>query len=528
MDNTDNFELELWNSQNEMVVLGSLYKNPEDAFLYIDTIKNADFHDKAMAFYHALLNEYLMTYSSEITQSKMNMFASMNNTRLQGYKKFGCFKTIEDIMSLSVSSSEELKQQVEILKKWSVLRGINASGYDVSRILKHPKFNSLTADECANLIRGNLDKICSNIITGLDEPIDLSSNAASLMDSFLETPERGYQLEWDFLNRVCAGIMLGDSLGILAGSNFGKGRSLIYLCTHLALCENLKIGFIANEMSAESMRLAEITTVLNSPSIQKLHGNQLNITEKRFKTGAYKDDSGNLIYRNMDNEGNYTESVDQFRERIQKTSSEYRGVKDAMQWFEEHGKNSILFKNCAANYTDESLIRTIRSMVLSRSCDIWAYDTLKHSSGSDMSRSSDFVTTTTKLIECNQTLKSAAILTAQMNNSVFQARPEDVNQSSIASGSYIYHLFDQMLVILHLKKEMYDDYVFRKFNSDGSYKDYELNKEKKFTAIPLIKNRRGGKNVYLLETDLDRNIWKEVKNGILVPKEKKKKNDLMW
>lgn len=528
MDNTENFELELWNHQNEMIVLGSLYKNPEDAFLYIDTIKNTDFHDKAMAFFHALLNDYLIKYSSEITEAKMNMFASENTTRLQGYKKFGFYKTIKSIMNFAVSSSEELKQQIEILKKWSVLRGINASGYDVSRILKHPKFNSLTADDCANLIRGNLDKICSNIITGLDEPIDLSLHASSLMDSFLETPERGYQLEWDFLNRVCAGIMPGDSLGILAGSNFGKGRVLIYLCTHLALCEGLKIGFIANEMSAESMRLAEITTVLNSPSIQKLHGNKLNITEKRFKTGAYKDDNGNIIYRNTDKDGNYIESVDQFRERIKSISSEYRGVKNAMQWFEEAGQSSILFKNCAANYTDESLIRTVRSMVLSRSCDIWAYDTLKHSSGTDMSKWSDFVTTTTKLIECNQTLKSAAILTAQMNNSVFQAKPEDVNQSSIASGSYIYHLFDQMLVILHLRKELYDDYTFRKFNSDGTYKDYDLDKEKNFTSIPLIKNRRGGKNIYLLETNLDRNLWQEVKSGILIPKEKNKKNDLMW
>ena len=290
--------------------------------------------------------------------------------------------------------------------------------------------------------------------------------------------------------------------------------------------ENVKVAFIANEMSAESMKNAEISVILNSPDIQKLHGNKLNIQEKRFKTGAYKDSDGNIIYRNIDANGKYTETVEQFRERLEKTSAEYRGVKSAMEWFEEYGKETVLFKNCSADYSDEALQRMIRQFVLSKGVDVWFYDTLKHSSGSDMSKWSDFVQTTTRLCELNQTLKSAAILSAQMNNSAFQMRPEDVNASAISNASYIYHLFDQMLVLLHLKKDMYDDYTLRQMMRDGSYKDFELNKDEHLTACSLIKNRRGSKAVYLLRTDLDRNLWQE-KNGILVPKPKTKK-DLMW
>ena len=527
MENTD-FELELWNHQNEMVVLGTLFSKPEEAgFTYIDAIKNSDFHDPAMRFYHSLFNDYILTYSVDVTEAKMNMFCSMNTTRMQGYKKFGMFKTIKELMKFSVASNEEMKQQVGILKKWSVLRGINKNGYDVSRLLSHPKFNSLSADDCANLIRGNLDKVCSRIITGIDDPIDLSDNALSVMESYLEAPERGHQLEWDFLNRACAGIMPGDSLGVLAASNSGKGRSLIYLATHLALVEGVKVAFMANEMGAESMKNAEISVILNSPAIQNLHGNELCVQEKRFKTGAYKDINGNIIYRNTDDSGNFTETVESFKARLEKTSPEYRGVKSAMKWFEENGKDTILFKNCSADYSDAALQRMVRQFVLSKGVDVWFYDTLKHSSGSDLSKWSDFVQTTTRLCELNQTLKSAAVLSAQMNNSVFQVRPEDVNSSSIASGSYIFHLFDQMVVLLHLKKEMYGDYVLRKKNQDGTYTDVELDQNEHLTSCSLIKNRRGSKAVYLLNTDLDRNLWIEKKNGILVPKEKKKK-DLMW
>lgn len=527
MENTD-FELELWNHQNEMIVLGSLFSQPEEVgFTYIDAIKNSDFHDPAMRFYHSLFNDYILTYSVDITETKVNMFCSMNTTRMQGYKKFGMFKTIKEIMRLATNSNEELKRQVDTLKKWSVLRGLQKNGYDVSRILSHPKFGSMTADECANIIRGNLDKVCSRIITGIDDPIDLSDNVSSILDSYLETPERGHQLEWDFLNQACAGIMPGDSLGVLAQSNSGKGRSLIFLAMHLALCEGVKVGFVANEMSAESMRNAAIAVVCNSPSIQKLHGNELSIQEKRFKTGAYKDNSGNIIYRNIDNEGNYTETTEQFKARLEKISREYRGVKDAVKYFEEQGKNKILFKNCSADYSDAALQRLIRQLVLSRGVETWVYDTLKHGSGSDMSKWSDFVQTTTRLCELNQTLKSSAIMSAQLNNNSFQMRPEDMNSSAIANGSYIYHLFDQMLVLLHLKPEMYGDYVLRVKQPDGSYRDYELDKNEHLTSCSLIKNRRGGKAVYLLKSDLDRNLWTE-KNGILIPKEKPKKISEIW
>lgn len=526
MDNLD-FELELWNHQTEMIVLGSLFAKPEEAgFTYIDAIKNSDFHDPAMRFYHSLFNDYILTYSMDITETKFNMFCSMNTTRMQGYKKFGFFKPVKEIMKFATNSNEELKRQVDTLKKWSVLRGLQKNGYDVTRVLSHPQFSTMSADECANFIRGALDKVCAKIITGIDDPIDLSDNASSIIDGYLETPERGHQLEWDFLNKVCAGIMPGDSLGVLALSNSGKGRSLIYLATHLALVEKVKVAFIANEMGAESMRNAEIAVILNSPSIQNLHGNELCIQEKRFKTGAYRDDNGSIIHRNTDEFGNYTETTEQFKARLERTSAEYRGVKDAMKWFEEQGKDSILFKNCSADYSDAALQRLVRQMVLSRGVDVWFYDTLKHGSGSDMSKWSDFVQTTTRLCELNQTLRSSAIMSAQVNNNAFQMRPEDVNSSAIASGSYIYHLFDQMLVLLHLKKEMYGDYTLRVKNQDGSYTDYELDENQHLTSCSLIKNRRGGKNVYLLNSDLDRNLWTEY-NGILVPKPKTKK-DIIW
>ena len=338
------------------------------------------------------------------------------------------------------------------------------------------------------------------------------------MDSFLEVPERGLNCVWDFVNQMCSGIMEHDSYCIAMNSNQGKGRSLIFLAMHLALCEGANVAFFGNEMDFSSMQLAGLSAVNNSPAIQKLHGNEIHIQEKRFKTGAYLDANNNIIYRNKDNDGNYTETADQFRERLEKTSQEYRSVKNAIKWFEENGKHKIWFKNCSANYSDESLQRLVRQAVYQHNVDVWFYDTLKHGTGSDMSKWTDLVQTATRLCEMNATLPTASIMSAQLNNTAFQTRPEDMTSSTLASASYIYHLFDVMIVMQHLRPEMYKDYALEIIDSKTKKKTYKpLNTQAHLTSANLLKNRRGSKHIYLLESDLDTNVWTQL-NGILVPK----------
>ena len=523
----DNMELELWNTQVEMIVLGSLFARPEEAgFSYIGVINNSDFHDPMTAYFHAFFNDYVSTYSNEITEEKANIFASMDQMRLKGYKKFGYFKSIKSLISFATHSDEELKNQVDILKKWSVLRQLHKNGYDVSKIVHHPRFNSLTADACANIIRGNLDKICTKIITGLDDPIDLSDNVLSLMDGFLEAPERGHDAAWDFINSRCSGIMKHDSYCIAMNSNQGKGRSLIYLATHLALVEGAKVAFFGNEMDYNSMQLACLSVVNNSPAIQNLHGNEIHIPEKRFKTGAYLDANGNIVYRKTDSNGVFSETIEQFKNRLSQVSQEYRNVQNAMKWFEEEGKNKIWFKNCAANYSDENLQRLVRQAIYQHSVDVWFYDTLKHGTGTDMSKWSDLVQTTTRLCELNATLPTAAIMSAQLNNSAHLIRPEEMTNAQLSSASYIYHLFDVMITMQHLKPEWYNDYVLQVQGSNGKMAYKNLDTSRHLTVANLIKNRRGGKAMYLIDSNLDTNVWLQ-NQGTLIPRSAMD-NSLPW
>jgi hypothetical protein len=81
--------------------------------------------------------------------------------------------------------------------------------------------------------------------------------------------------------------------------------------------------------------------------------------------------------------------------------------------------------------------------------------------------------------------------------------------------------------MIHLKPDMYGDYVLRTKDKNGNVRDVALDNNEHLTVISMLKNRRGSKAMYLIESDLDRNTWIE-KNGIIVPKQKNQKKELMW
>jgi len=279
----ENMEIELYNTQTEMIIIGSLWNNTETfAFDYADVINNKDFHDPACKFFHALLNNYVNEYSTEVTEQKVNMYVSQNTGMLSGYKKYGFFKTINEFMKFSVNSTDEMKRQVDILKKWSVLRALNKDGYDVEKILSHPKFDSLSAEKVAGLIRGRVDTICNSTLSNIDDPVSLTSDVSSLANEYLDAPEQGYNMCFSFMNSEFLGGCNGDTLEICGLSNSGKGRMLSYILAHLFACEDLTVGLMSNEMNEKSMKNAVLTASFKSKKIQKIHGEELSMPQKRF------------------------------------------------------------------------------------------------------------------------------------------------------------------------------------------------------------------------------------------------------
>src|SRR5699024_6728012 len=96
------------------------------------------------------------------------------------------------------------------------------------------------------------------------------------LTKFLEEGENnlttGLDLPFPILTKVFKGIRKGETMAYDMPSNSGKSRFAINLAAYTAFVHNKKVLVISNEMSEEKMKLCLITTIINNPEIQKLHG----------------------------------------------------------------------------------------------------------------------------------------------------------------------------------------------------------------------------------------------------------------
>lgn len=516
-----NEELELTCPQVELSILGSFFKQPQMFFSYIDVIKNSDFGDGNTRYWNVFLNDYLLTYSNEVSPALLNTFASMNSTRLQGYRKFGGFNTVRSMMDLALDE-ESLMNAVNTLKKYSLIRSLAQDNYPVENIAGHSKFSSMSAEDVAGLIRGKLDSICNSAIVNLDAPDDMTKDSIGFVNEFFDAPSMGMGTPWKFLNDYCLGLHPADTLMSLAISNSGKGRNLIYLTTYLAFVEGAKVYLCSNEMSLDKQKRAVLTTACNAPYMKKLTGTDLIIPEKRLVLASYKSDwDKQIIYRGHNADGEFTESIEDFRNRVAKESTEYQQVCEVARYLESNMKDKFLFKDVTGNYSDEAMIRLFNQAVLCSGADVVCYDTLKPppSTNNKVGDWAVFQQTATRLQECIQKLKTAAgVFTVQADRSSVHKRIEEMTQDSIAMSSSLFHLVDECVGWLHIRPEDYKDYAIARYNPQyGEVVEQDLDPKKKYTGLKILKNRRGSKgSIFVLETNLDTNVWNQIDGELIV------------
>lgn len=516
-----NEELELKCPQVELSILGSFFKQPQMFFSYMDIIKNNDFGDINTKYWHVFLTDYLLTYSSEVSSALLNTFASMNTTRLQGYKKFGGFNTVKAMMDLALDE-DALMNATNTLKKYSLMRSLATSNFPVENILGDSRFNTLSAEDVAGLIRGKLDSICNSAIVNLDAPNDMTKDSVSFVNDFFDTPSMGTTTPWAFLNDFCLGLHAGDTLASLAISNSGKGRNLIYLATYLAFVEEAKVYLCSNEMSLDKQKRAVLTTACNAPFMKKITGTNLMIPEKRLVMASYLSDwDKQPMYRQHNADGEYTETLEEFRSRVAQESTEYQQVCEVARYLEDNMKDKFLFKDVTGNYSDEAMIRLFNQAVLCSGADVICYDTLKPppATSSKVGDWAVFQQTATRLQECIQKLKTAAgVFTIQADRSSIHKRIEEMTQDSIAMSSSLFHLVDECIGWLHIRPEDYKDYAISRYDPKfGEAVEQELDPKKRYTGLKLLKNRRGNKgSIFVLETNLDTNVWDQIDGELIV------------
>lgn len=508
-------ELRDCNIQSEMCFIGAIIKQPDLIVNYSNFMRSKyDFSDPVTKFFYDSFETYYLTFSQTVDETKMNVFMSQNDARLKLYKQYKGWKTLQRYMSLA--DENDVKNYFDTIKKYSLVREYGRNGFPVEKILSHRNFDKMSPSDIYRIIRTKADKI-NTVINAGEEAVELTKNNVNTINSYIDVPMMGLATPWYLYNEMFLGLL--DEDVILEGflSNEGKTRKLMKLAAYVALVQNKNFLLMSNEMSEKKLRSCLIPTVLNNKEFKECHGVSLMKPEKEIKLGAYKDKHSEYIRRKIDNEGNYTETKEEFLKRIQENSDEYWDIVKVCQWIDEHDNGKLLFKDVGDDYSDTRIEFELRKYKATMNGVYYGYDTLKGFRTEDWSTIKQ---SATRIKEVTKELKLSGFIVFQLTDDTVFTDIFSLSSNNIAGAKGIKHVTDAMTLGKKINKEEYHKYQIVNENENwGEPVTEDLDYSKQYFAIKADKNRDGDKDkIMAFEIDLNYNIWDNI--GYLIKKPK--------
>lgn len=506
------------NVNAEMCMLGCLFLHP-DIYLTSGSMIKAkyDFTDKACQFLYTAFEEYYQTFSQEISESKVNNYMSQNTERLKTYKSYGGWKTIKAFMDLA--DVNDFRNYFNTVKKYSLVREYARNGFPAEKILSYKDFQMLTANDVYRLMRAKADHI-NSVINVIDDPVIVTKDNMTLVDSYLLCPQMGIPTPWRAYNEAFKGLLPSKVLIQAFKSNEGKSRNLTYLIAYVTLIQKKKFMMLSNEQQEKDVRNCLLTTVINGKEFQELHGIKMHKTEEELTLGKYHPDDNPDVYieRKTDENGIVIESDEEYIARV-KTTQDYQNVKRVTDWMEAQLEGKFYFRDITDDYSNERIEMELRKASVVYSCDAFAYDTAKASGMDDWKELKKCITEITELAK---QLKLTGICTFQLSDESENVSIFDFNSTQLASSKQVRHVVDCLTMGRRLKVDEYHLCQYIPFDTEkrlmwGQPIEIDLNEDKAYFAIKIDKNRIGRRaDIILFEIDLDINKWNCI--GYLVKK----------
>ena len=322
----------------------------------------------------------------------------------------------------------------------------------------------------------------------------------------------GLELPFPILTSVFKGIRKGETSAFAMPSNSGKSRFIINLAANIALVHKKKVLIISNEMSEEKMKLCLITTIVNNPEIQKLHGQKLHVSENELLAFKFrptdpndqtilKDENGYILR----NEG---ESQEVFAKRLIGISEELVEVLKVTNWFNEKLKNSIYFIDITGHTNDE-LKKVIMNYYYKEKIEYVFYDTLK-TDIDNIGNGEELKKTATILSNLAQNFDMYIGSTLQLAET--STDPINLSVNDMAVSRTVKEVLDTLCLFKQIHTENLGNYQYSLNETDEEV--YELEKFKdpdvRYYSCVVDKNRAGAKPKLLFRLNLAYNRWEEL------------------
>ena len=320
----------------------------------------------------------------------------------------------------------------------------------------------------------------------------------------------GLELPFPILSSVFKGIRKGETMAYAMPSNSGKSRFTINLAANIAFVHRKKVLIISNEMSEEKMRLCLITTVINNPEIQKIHGIKIKKTEGELLEFKFRPDEGKKV--KVDENGFIIKEEGEkqldFAKRLLDLSEEFKDTIRITNWIDSQMKNSIFFVNIT-DHTNDELEKVILNYYYKEKMEYVFYDTLKTDTA-NIGVAEEIKKTATILSNLAQNLKIFIASSLQLTES--STLPINLDVNDLAVSRTVKEVLDTLCLIKQIHNEDLEKYEYSLEEVDTKF--YDLKKFKdpdvRYYACVVDKNRAGAKPKVVFRLNLAYNSWEEL------------------
>ena len=263
-------------------------------------------------------------------------------------------------------------------------------------------------------------------------------------------------------------------------------------------------------MSEEKMKLCLITTIINSPDIQKIHGQRVRVSENQLLDLKFRPDDPKAVKIDKDGyvQRNEGESSRDFAERLKRVSSEFNRVINVTNWYNDNLYNSIHFINIT-DHTNDELKKVIMNYYYKENVGYVFYDTMK-TDINNIGNGEELKKTATILSNIAQNFNIYIGTTLQLAET--QTDPINLSVNDMAVSRTVKEVLDTLCLFKQIRSENFDEYQFSINETDEKAFDLQRfkNPDVRYYACVIDKNRAGPKPKLLFRLNLAYNYWEEL------------------
>lgn len=491
---------ELSNEELEHIYIGKLLENPEAIVKYYFLYNNCYFQDfEILNLYKRVLFTDGEAYAPEIAKKGFNFPKETD----ESYELELQVKKEAEESSYTIDEAYIELSKLFVLRKHYREVPIKSIQDKIVEIANYELYNKMSVEEIENAVEqvNATNKFKRAILNeGLTNFLELGDNNLT----------NGLEFPFPILSSVFKGIRKGETTAFAMPSNSGKSRFTINVAAYTAFVHKKKVLIISNEMSEEKMRLCLITTIINNPEIQMIHGQKIRKTEGELLEFKFRPDDMKKV--KVDENGfvikEEKETQKEFVKRLSKISSEFNNTIAITNWVNKEMKNSIYFINIT-DHTNDELKKVIMNYYYKEKIEYMFYDTLK-TDVDNIGNGEELKKTTTILSNLAQNFNLFVFTTLQLTESA--TLPINLTVNDLAVSRTVKEVLDTLCLIKQINHENYKDYEYSlnevdtKFFNIEEFKDPDV----RYYACVVDKNRAGAKPKLLFRLNLAYNSWEEL------------------